>query len=383
MDAEAFDRLVKRMGGAADRRRLLAGLGAALAGLLGQPVAAKDPDKPNGKTCNKNAQCRSRNCCSAGGKNDGRCRECCNDGDCGPGRLCQHHECVPDPGTCTAGQNLCHDGTAPCDNRPGCRCVSTTSGATFCGSGSRCSTCTRDEDCTAVTGPGSVCADYTGDFCSCYETNRRVCVAPCAACTSDQQCSQHQRCCDGQCQDCCTTADCGGAETCEEGRCVCHGCRSRINNTCVAGTAWATCGANGAGCAACAQSEVCAAGRQTCVHCEANFDSPAARTWCDAVTDFAAFQCAPNCGCAALHQGSTVASGVCFGGASYCSSQEPICTFAADCVIEGLGTHCVPVGTCGQAPNCTQTVCVTQCGTGASGGNTGAGDSPPRIVVLD
>jgi hypothetical protein len=43
MEAETFDRLVKRMGGAADRRQLLAGLGAVVAGLLGRPVAAIAP----------------------------------------------------------------------------------------------------------------------------------------------------------------------------------------------------------------------------------------------------------------------------------------------------------------------------------------------------
>jgi hypothetical protein len=148
----------------------------------------------------------------------------------------------------------------------------------------------------------------------------------------------------------------------------------------VAGNAWATCGANGADCAACAQGKVCAAGRQTCVDCEAFFDSPAARTWCDAVNDFAAFQCEPNCGCAALKDG---VSGVCFGGIGYCSSREPICQISPDCVADGLGTHCVPLGTCEQPVGCIQTVCVTKCGTRAGGTNTGAGDSPPRIVVLD
>jgi hypothetical protein len=429
-------------------------------------VAAKAPDKPNGQPCNKNAQCRSRHCCTVAGQNPGRCRECCStedcpepacqtctpsgtcqpthegetcdgdkrccrgkcrqcctaedcgdpdchvctpsgtcrqaregdpcdgdkvccqgqcrecchDGDCGPARVCRDHVCLPDPGACTAGQNLCHDGTAPCDDRPGCQCVSTTSGATFCGLGSRCSDCSRDEDCTEVTGPGSVCADFTGDFCSCRETNRRACLSPCDRCTSDQQCSAHQRCCDGECQDCCTTADCRGDETCEGGRCVCRGCRSRINNTCVAGTAWTECGTDGARCAACARGEVCAADRQSCVNCESIFDSPAARTWCDAVNDFAEFQCEPNCVCAALKDGR---SGVCFGGPSYCTRHEPICTFPSDCVIDGFGTDCLQVGNCEQASHCKQTVCVTKCGAGPWGKDTSPDDGPPRIVVLD
>jgi hypothetical protein len=305
---------------------------------------------------------------------------CCSEDDCGPGRLCQNNVCVPDPGTCRAGQNLCHEGTAPCDNRPDCQCVSTTSGATFCGSRGRCSDCTRDEDCIAVTGPGSVCADYSGDFCSCRETNSRRCVRPCGACTSDQQCNEIEHCCDGVCQECCSSADCRGKETCEAGRCVCQGCRSRINNTCVAGTAWTECGTDGARCAACARGEVCAAGRQSCVNCEAFFDSPAARTWCDAVNHFGEFQCEPNCACAALQDGL---SGVCFGGPGYCSSREPICNFSSDCVIEGLGTHCVQLGKCQQGFDCKQTVCVTKCGTGPWGKDTSPADGPPRIVVLD
>jgi hypothetical protein len=148
----------------------------------------------------------------------------------------------------------------------------------------------------------------------------------------------------------------------------------------VAGNAWAECGDNGADCAACARGDVCAAGRQTCVHCEAFFDSPAARTWCDAVNHFAEFQCEPNCACAGLEDGL---SGVCFGGNGYCSTHEPICQISPDCVAQGIGTHCVPLGKCQQAFDCKQTVCVTKCGTRAWGKDTSPDDGPPRIVVLD
>ena len=67
MEAERFDQIVKRVSGAADRRRLLAGLlGAALA--TASPAAADTACKPNGTTnrskCKKNAQCCSRVCAS-------------------------------------------------------------------------------------------------------------------------------------------------------------------------------------------------------------------------------------------------------------------------------------------------------------------------------
>ena len=379
MDADGFDRLAKTVSGGTDRRRLLAGLGAVLAGLRGQPVAAA-PAKPNGKPCTKNGQCRSEHCCRVAGQNSGTCRECCDDGDCGPGRLCHNQTCVPDAGTCTAGQNLCHDGTAPCG--PGCQCVRTTSGATFCGLGSRCNDCARDEDCSEVTGPGSVCADYTGDFCSCRQTNRRACVAPCGACTSDRQCSEHQRCCDGECRDCCTTADCRGDETCEGGRCVCHGCRSHVNNTCRAGTAWDECGGpDSERCAACARGEICAAGRQTCAACESAL-IPRTVSWCEVIHDFATFQCAPNCSCATRHTGGI---GVCFdrGVAGYCSSQEPICHRNQDCVDQGDGDYCVMAGDCKEGAHCHLTACVTACDMRARTRNARVGDGPPRMVVRD
>jgi hypothetical protein len=67
MEAERFDRIVKRVSGAADRRRLLAGLlGAALAAAA--PAAADTVCKPNStrnrSKCNKDAQCCSRVCAS-------------------------------------------------------------------------------------------------------------------------------------------------------------------------------------------------------------------------------------------------------------------------------------------------------------------------------
>ena len=159
---------------------------------------------------------------------------CCADADCGAARVCQDHACVPDPGSCAAGQNLCQGhGGVSCGEQSGCRCYQTTSAATFCGLASVCSDCASDEDCAALTGPGSVCADFSGSQCSCRSTNRRACVGPCGAtCTSDGECGDNGVCCDGLCQrgDCCTTADCAANEVCEDHICVCHGCLSRINN---------------------------------------------------------------------------------------------------------------------------------------------------------
>lgn len=300
MEAKTFDRLVKRMGGAADRRQLLAGLGAVVAGLLGRPVAAKAPDKPNGTKCTKDAQCRSQHCCRGSGGKHGTCRECCTDGDCGADQLCRDHVCVPDSDICSPGH----------------------------------------------------------------------------------KCGKHQHCCDGVCQECCDDGDCRGEETCEDGRCVCHGCLSRNNSTCVAGTAWAECGADSERCAVCVRGEICDPGPPTCTACDvALFHRPLV-TWCDALHNFAKFQCAPNCTCVSNHGGG---AGVCFdrGINGYCSEEEPICHRHQDCVNQGDGDYCVQVGNCADVAHCYLTACVTKCGAREGGGNARAGDSPPQIVVRD
>lgn len=301
---------------------------------------------------------------------DGSCA--CDADSCPAGRVCVDGSCVPDPGTCAAGQNLCHDGVAPCGDHPGCQCVTTTSSATFCGMGSAtCSDCSSDEDCTAVTGPGSVCADYSGDFCSCRQTGRRACVAPCGQCTNNAQCGGGI-CCNGACNfECCTPADCGANETCEGGICVCPGCRSRINNRCEVGDAWAQCGADGDRCTECAGGQVCTANRQTCASCA--FGQVTRGTYCEIRENFGKYQCGPNCACAA----ASPALGECINAAAtaYChTGSEPICEFAADCVIAGLGDDCILAGEC--EPGCNRTVCVTRCGAGADNGS-------PQLVVLN
>ena len=260
-----------------------------------------------------------------------------------------------------------------CGEQSGCRCYQTTSAATFCGLATVCSDCASDEDCAALTGPGSVCADFSGSQCSCRNTNRRACVGPCGAtCTSDGQCGSNGVCCDGLCQrgDCCATAGCAANELCEDHLCVCQGCLSRINSTCEAGDAWAQCGADSVRCTACASGQICAAGHQTCASCEFGGGGG---TFCEIRDDFARFQCAPNCACAASSQHGDV-FGACFSGAAYCRrGPEQICEFPADCVIEGLGTDCILAGDCEEG--CT-TLCVTRCAAGEEPG-------PLQLVVLD
>jgi hypothetical protein len=62
MDGNRFDSLTRRLAETPSRRQFLSALaGGAVAGLLGQPVAA-DGCKRNGKACKKNGQCCSGNC---------------------------------------------------------------------------------------------------------------------------------------------------------------------------------------------------------------------------------------------------------------------------------------------------------------------------------
>jgi hypothetical protein len=100
-------------------------------------------------------------------------------------------------------------------------------------------------------------------------------------------------------------------------------------------------------------------------------------TWCDVVDDFARFQCGRNCACATNPQGF----GACFNTsvAGYChigQDREPICEFAADCIIEGYGDYCILAGEC--EPGCNRTVCVTRCGAGEN-----SGDGPLQVVGVD
>jgi hypothetical protein len=296
---------------------------------------------------------------------------CCTDADCGPNRICRNGACVPDAGTCTAGQDFCQNsGTASCNGDSGWDCFVTASGASFCGLSGFCSGCSRGEEGAAVTGPGSACVDTTGESCGCDNVNNRACVSPCGPCANDAQCGAGRVCCGGECKfgNCCSAVDCGGDGRCVQNHCTCDGCRA--GHDCRAGDAWGQCGNGGAPCAECHANQVCAA-NQTCVSCE--FGRITRGTYCDVRENFAKHQCGPNCACAENPQ----ALGFCFNSSAnaYCTTgPEPICEFSADCVIEGLGDYCILAGEC--AERCNKTVCVTRCGSGDEGG-------PPQLVVVD
>ncbi len=307
---------------------------------------------------------------------------CCADADCGPSRICRNGACVPDPGTCSAGQNSCQNPrTASCNDQLGCDCFVTANGASFCGLSGFCSHCSRDEECIAVTGPGSACVDTTGDSCGCEGFGERACVRPCGRCTNDAQCGVARVCCGGECKtgNCCTTANCGADERCERNRCTCEGCRT--GHTCSAGTAWAECGDDGKQCQACAQGEVCAADRQTCATCE-TYPSPGAPTWCDAVHHFAEFQCGSDCNCAQPYFGF---NGACFdrGVAGYCLRNDVICSSNADCIREGYGDRCVAAGHCEEAAHCLLSACVTSCGGRPPHVIPDTGEGLIQLVVRD
>lgn len=170
---------------------------------------------------------------------------------------------------------------------------------------------------------------------------------------------------------CCRDADCSAGETCKGGVCTCEGCRN--GDACTAGDRWAQCGANDDTCRACANGQVCA-GRQTCVACAIASGEREGGTFCEVRANFAKYQCSPNCACAKGILGTSEYD-VCFGGPAYCTRGSILCEFAADCVLEGLGTDCVVVGDCEEG--CTR-ACVTRC-TGDEGSVT----EPPRLVILD
>jgi hypothetical protein len=130
--------------------------------------------------------------------------------------------------------------------------------------------CPRGEVCV-----DGVCAEAPEEEAKCAVGAKRACEEGCAGvqtCGADgtwgecETCEQGQRCVSGQCV--CDPKSC--ADGCCQG------------NTCVAGTAHASCGKGGAACESC--SGVCDASRRTCVNCVADAQCGGPTPRCDTGT---------------------------------------------------------------------------------------------------
>jgi hypothetical protein len=160
MDADRFDALTRTLTGEARSRR------AVLKGLAGSAVAALAAALGFGDAEATHYGCRhvGRGCIHDGQCCSSRCR-----GPAGQQTCRSHHTggCAPDGSYCTTG--------ARCGSGAAGYCWRTTGGAAFCGTAGVCATCTKDSQCTVVTGPGSACVTEIG---SCFGCGGTVCAAP-------------------------------------------------------------------------------------------------------------------------------------------------------------------------------------------------------------
>jgi hypothetical protein len=187
MEAERFDRLIKSVGQATDRRSLLAALlGGCLTALRERGAAAKPKDKPPKDKPPKD-KCTGVGCCPPGG---------CPEPDAGC-QMCQDGACVTDPALegVSCGSELCH----VCQ---GGRCV--------------------------AAGEQEFCGD-----CG-------VCQAGACVPASAQECGMCRLCVDGFCTEAEDGVDCptaaGGAGTCCNGSCeepCTNGCLANPDEGCL------------------------------------------------------------------------------------------------------------------------------------------------------
>jgi hypothetical protein len=162
MDAHHFDRFTVAFSHPATRRSALALL-SALGATAFVAEEARAVCIANGKRCDPKAA--PNGCCS--GKCSRKKKRCA--------RSVSQSTCTVDEDVCSAsGGAQCSATASPC------ACVVTTKGLSFCGdsseAGSDCTPCTKDDQCTALTGPGSVCLP-AGPNC-CLGTSS-VCLSPC------------------------------------------------------------------------------------------------------------------------------------------------------------------------------------------------------------
>jgi hypothetical protein len=207
MDADRFDRIVRRLAAIRSSRRAVhqlagAGLSWTLVERFGiAEVEARKKKRKKRKKCKGGTKKCGKTCCGGGktcqngtcacpaGQKDcqgtcipisnccahaecpvgrqcckGACivvDECCVDIDCPLGKICDQSQCVTGQGNCPAGANSCMSGDIECGS--GCYCFQTMAGETRCGRGGAgtCNECTVDASCASY-GPGAFCAKDAG-----------------------------------------------------------------------------------------------------------------------------------------------------------------------------------------------------------------------------
>lgn len=245
MDEGRFDNLARTIGGRLPRRRLLGVLaGLTWLGRGGRAAGAECPPE------------RPHICLSADS-----CVECCVDGHCPPGAVCDaNFRCVTGPPPtcaamgehCTSAVECCQDGASircASNARPGINPCSPKAIKVCCRppGGSCRATC----DCCTGRCSSGVCVCPTGN-----KPCRGECI-PTARCCTHADCTGGRRCrrSDGRCicpigfkpcgnrcigvDRCCADRDCPELTTCEGGTCCTRPgrrCDSRGRNTCCGGT---------------------------------------------------------------------------------------------------------------------------------------------------
>lgn len=205
MDNMRFDALARSLGAGRSRREVIRGIGGAVAGAIGLSVLGEagvsargnsacaqycadvfGADTPEAGACTREAAHGAGPCFECGPAAPAGSRTICGQTCCGPDEICRGGTtCAPRQGSCAARADICLQGileSTYCHDLPEiCMCLTTTAGATFCGSTNIvCSACVTDADCASVTGPNSACVGYAGPACGC-PAGPNACVSPCTA----------------------------------------------------------------------------------------------------------------------------------------------------------------------------------------------------------
>jgi len=150
-------------------------------------------------SCNVDLHCGDacENCAASGSVCfQGACIQCMSDDQCGPGRYCSGNTCF-DCNTaqkCGASCTAC-SGKTPVCNGNACVCDATSCGSNQQCVGGSCSVCKSDSAC------GSTCSPCGGDTPFCLDQGSS---SKCVECRNDNHCAQDEVCNDGVCGPACS-----------------------------------------------------------------------------------------------------------------------------------------------------------------------------------